>query len=108
MNPLRREVEHLGAPQTRGKCRNHKRLEPFAAHRIKESVDVLWLRCSVLVRREFRWSDEARWIERYGRVERITRKERDEVLEGGASSRRKAYRTTVQENPVSLRWFCFT
>lgn len=52
------------------------------------------------VRREFRWTDEPRWVERYGRLERVTHKDTEnDVVEDGSTSRRRAYRTTLQEKP---------
>src|SRR5690606_437721 len=43
--------------------------------------------------------DEAKWVSRYGIVERISRKTGDDAYEDGRSSRRKSYRTRVVEKP---------
>lgn len=60
---------------------------------------LLW-RFSPAVRNEFTYSDEQRWIGRYGIVERITRKGGDdEPYEDGRVSRRRGYRTRVIEKP---------
>jgi hypothetical protein len=60
---------------------------------------LLW-RFSPAVREEFGYGDEAKWVSRYGIVERISRKAGDDdAYEDGRSSRRKSYRTRVVEKP---------
>ena len=60
---------------------------------------LLW-RFSPAVREEFGHADEAKWVSRYGIVERISRKTGDhDAYEDGRSSRRKSYRTRVVEKP---------
>ncbi len=60
---------------------------------------LLW-RFSPAVREEFGYGDEAKWVSRYGIVERISRKNaEDDAYEDGRSSRRKGYRTRVVEKP---------
>ncbi len=60
---------------------------------------LLW-RFSPAVREEFGYADEAKWVARYGIVERISRKAGDDdAYEDGRSSRRKGYRTRVVEKP---------
>ncbi|MPZ51018.1 MAG: hypothetical protein GEU75_17240 [Dehalococcoidia bacterium] len=59
---------------------------------------LLW-RFSPLVREEFAYKDEQRWVARFGIVERITRKGEDEPYEDGRASRRRGYRTRVVEKP---------
>jgi len=65
------------------------------------SSTLFWLlwRFSPAVREEFTYSDESKWISRYGIVERITRKGADDAYEDGRSSRRRSYRTRVVEKP---------
>jgi len=60
---------------------------------------LLW-RFSPAVREEFGYGEEAKWVSRYGIVERIGRKSgADDAYEDGRSSRRKGYRTRVVEKP---------
>ncbi len=60
---------------------------------------LLW-RFSPAVREEFGYTDEAKWVSRYGIVERISRKAGDDdAYEDGRSSRRRGYRTRVVEKP---------
>lgn len=60
---------------------------------------LLW-RFSPEVRGEFAYGEEARWVSRYGIVERITRKTGDDdVVDEGRSSRRRGYRTRTVEKP---------
>jgi SNF2 family DNA or RNA helicase len=60
---------------------------------------LLW-RFSPAVREEFTYSDESRWIARYGIVERITKKGGDDdACEDGRVSRRRGYRTRIVEKP---------
>ncbi|MCZ7576277.1 MAG: ATP-dependent helicase [Dehalococcoidia bacterium] len=65
------------------------------------SSTLFWLlwRFSPAVREEFSYSDESKWVSRYGIVERITRKSDDDAYEDGRSSRRRSYRTRVVEKP---------
>jgi hypothetical protein len=60
---------------------------------------LLW-RFSPAVREEFTYSDESRWVARYGIVERITKKGGDDdSFEDGRVSRRRGYRTRIVEKP---------
>lgn len=60
---------------------------------------LLW-RFSPAVREGFGYGDEAKWVSRYGIVERISRKTgEDDAYEDGRASRRKSYRTRVVEKP---------
>ncbi|MGE0136032.1 MAG: hypothetical protein AB7L91_19400 [Dehalococcoidia bacterium] len=59
---------------------------------------LLW-RFSPEVREEFAYGEEARWVSRYGIVERITRKTGDDVVDEGRASRRRGYRTRTVEKP---------
>ncbi|MBE7520654.1 MAG: ATP-dependent helicase [Thermoflexaceae bacterium] len=65
------------------------------------SSTLFWLlwRFSPAVREEFTYSDESKWVSRYGIVERITRRSDDDAYEDGRSSRRRGYRTRVVEKP---------
>jgi len=65
------------------------------------SSTLFWLlwRFSPAVREEFLYSDESKWVSRYGIVERIARKGDDDAYEDGRSSRRRGYRTRVVEKP---------
>ena len=59
---------------------------------------LLW-RFSPAMRREFGYHDEARWISRYGIVERITKKDADRYTDDGRLSKRRSYHTRVVEKP---------
>jgi len=59
----------------------------------------LLYRFSPEIRTAFGRSEESRWIERYGFVERIVGRPDDDALEDGRSSRRRRYRTLVRERP---------
>ena len=59
---------------------------------------LLW-RFSPAVREEFAYGEEARWVSRYGLLERITRKGDDDPYEDGRTSRRRGYRTRTVEKP---------
>lgn len=65
------------------------------------SSTLFWLlwRFSPAVREEFAYSEESKWVSRYGIIERITRKGEDDAYEDGRSSRRRSYRTRVVEKP---------
>jgi len=52
------------------------------------------------VRSEFGYRDESRWVSRYGFLERTVPKQRnDDPFKDGRSSRRRGYRTSIQEKP---------
>ncbi|MFN8472818.1 MAG: hypothetical protein U0822_11565 [Anaerolineae bacterium] len=51
------------------------------------------------MRREFGYHDEARWLSRYGIVERITKKDADRYTDDGRLSKRRSYHTRVVEKP---------
>lgn len=51
------------------------------------------------MRVEFGYRDEAKWISRYGVVERITKKDPDAYLDDGRHSRRRTYPTRTVEKP---------
>lgn len=51
------------------------------------------------MRREFGYRDEARWISRYGVVERIRKKDPDAYSEDGRYSKRRSYLTRTVEKP---------
>lgn len=59
---------------------------------------LLW-RFSPALRREFGYHDEARWVSRYGIVERITKKDPDRYTDDGRHSKRRSYWTRVVEKP---------
>ena len=59
---------------------------------------LLW-RFSQAVRAEFGYRDEAKWVSRYGVVERITKKDPDLHLDDGRQSKRRTYLTRVVEKP---------
>jgi len=59
---------------------------------------LLW-RFSPAVRTEFGYRDEARWVSRYGIVERITKKDPDAYTEDGRNFRRRSYLTRTVEKP---------
>jgi hypothetical protein len=59
---------------------------------------LLW-RFSPAVRAEFGYRDEARWVSRYGIVERITKQDPDAYIEDGRHSRRRSYVTRSVEKP---------
>jgi hypothetical protein len=59
---------------------------------------LLW-RFSPEVRREFGYRDEAKWISRYGIVERVTKKHPDTYGEDGRHSKRRTYQTRTVEKP---------
>ena len=59
----------------------------------------LLYRFSPEIRTAFGRSEESRWIERYGFVERTVGRPDDAALEDGRASRRRRYRTVVRERP---------
>ena len=59
----------------------------------------LLYRFSPEIRTAFGRSEESRWIERYGFVERTVGRPDDGALEDGRASRRRRYRTVVRERP---------
>ena len=59
----------------------------------------LLYRFSPRIRSEFGWSDEHRWVERYGFVEHTIGKPTDRHDEDGRASRRRRYRKVVRERP---------
>ncbi|MBI4236574.1 MAG: DEAD/DEAH box helicase family protein, partial [Chloroflexi bacterium] len=59
----------------------------------------LLYRFAPAVRRDFRYSEEARWVSRYGFLERTVHKQDDDAFEDGRASRRRGYRARVQEKP---------
>ena len=59
---------------------------------------LLW-RFSPAVRREFGYRDEAKWISRYGIVERVTKKDSDAYGDDGRHSKRRSYLTRTVEKP---------
>jgi len=59
---------------------------------------LLW-RFSPALREEFAYGEEARWVSRYGIVERITHRGDDASFEDGRTSRRRGYRTRTVEKP---------
>ncbi len=59
---------------------------------------LLW-RFSREVRAEFGYRDEAKWVSRYGVVDRITKKDPDAYLDDGRQSRRRTYPTRIVEKP---------
>jgi hypothetical protein len=58
---------------------------------------VLW-RFSAAIRSEFGYRDEARWVSRYGVLERITRRD-DACVETGRQSKRRGFLTRTIEKP---------
>lgn len=64
------------------------------------TIFCLLYRVNPAIRREFGFGEEARWVQRYGIVERITTKDgADEYDEDGRTSKRRAYRTRTIERP---------
>ncbi len=59
---------------------------------------LLW-RFSPAVRSEFGYRDEAKWVSRYGIVERITKKDPDAYADDGRHSKRRSYLTRTVEKP---------
>jgi hypothetical protein len=59
---------------------------------------LLW-RFSPAVRAEFGYREEAKWISRYGIVERITKRDPDAYLDDGRRSKRRSYLTRTVEKP---------
>ena len=59
----------------------------------------LLYRFSPEIRTAFGRSEESRWIERYGFVERTVGRPDDAAMEDGRASRRRHYRTVVRERP---------
>lgn len=59
---------------------------------------LLW-RFSPSVRHEFGYRDEAKWISRYGVVERIRKKDPDVYGDDGRHSKRRSYLTRTVEKP---------
>lgn len=59
---------------------------------------LLW-RFSPAVRREFGYRDEAKWISRYGVVERMRKKDPDAYSDDGRHSKRRSYLTRTVEKP---------
>src|SRR5581483_11911774 len=59
---------------------------------------LLW-RFSPAVRLEFGYRDEAKWVRRYGIVERITKKDPDAYTDDGRQSKRRSYLTRTIEKP---------
>ncbi len=59
---------------------------------------LLW-RFSPAVRSEFGYRDEAKWVSRYGIVERITKKDPDAYTDDGRHSKRRSYLTRTVEKP---------
>lgn len=59
---------------------------------------LLW-RFSPAMRHEFSYHDEARWISRYGIVERITKRDLDRYTDDGRLSKRRSYHSRVVEKP---------
>jgi SNF2 family DNA or RNA helicase len=51
------------------------------------------------IRGEFEHGDEAKWVARYGFVDRINKKDPEERREDGRQSRRRSYATRVVERP---------
>lgn len=59
----------------------------------------LLYRFSPLIRREFGYHEEGKWIGRYGILERITKKDPDAYTEDGRQSRRRNFVTRTVERP---------
>ena len=59
---------------------------------------LLW-RFSPAVRSEFGYRDEAKWVSRYGIVERINKKDPDAYADDGRHSKRRSYLTRTVEKP---------
>lgn len=59
---------------------------------------LLW-RFSPAVRAEFGYRDEAKWVSRYGIVERISKKDPDAYTDDGRHSKRRSYLTRTVEKP---------
>ncbi len=59
---------------------------------------LLW-RFSPAIRSEFGYRDEAKWVSRYGIVERITKKDPDAYADDGRHSKRRSYLTRTVEKP---------
>lgn len=59
---------------------------------------LLW-RFSAAVRREFGYHGEAKWVSRYGIVERITKKDPNAYDSDGRQSKRRSYLTRTVEKP---------
>lgn len=67
---------------------------------------LLW-RFSPALRLEFGYRDEAKWVSRYGIVERITKKDADAYAEDGRHSKRRSYLTRTVEKPGVLPGMLF-
>ncbi len=59
---------------------------------------LLW-RFSPAIHSEFGYRDEAKWVSRYGIIERITKKDPDEYADDGRHSKRRSYLTRTVEKP---------
>jgi len=59
---------------------------------------LLW-RFSRTVRAEFSYRDEAKWVSRYGILERVSKKDADTYVDDGRVSRRRRYPVRVVEKP---------
>lgn len=63
------------------------------------SLFQLLYRFSQAIKGEYRHNDEIRFASRYGILERITQRPKDEFKEDGVTSKRRAYQTRVVEKP---------
>lgn len=63
------------------------------------SLFQLLYRFSQAVKGEYRHNDEIRFASKYGILERITQRPKDEFKEDGVTSKRRAYQTRVVEKP---------
>jgi superfamily II DNA or RNA helicase len=59
----------------------------------------LFYRFSPAIRTEFAHDDEAKWIARYGYLERITKSDPNAYTDDGRQSKRRGYATRIVEKP---------
>ena len=95
----RGSAQGLAAETLTGACRRTLTLTGTLFGGYSSTLFYLLWRFSPAVRREFGYQDEARWISRYGIVERITRRCPDAYDDDGRHSKRRSYQTRTVEKP---------
>jgi hypothetical protein len=95
----RGSAQGLAAGALAGACRRTLTLTGTAFGGYSSTLFYLLWRFCPPVRAEFGYGDEARWVARYGIVERITKKDADAYTEDGRHSKRRSFVTRTVEKP---------
>lgn len=95
----RGSAQGLAAGALAGACRTTLTLTGTLFGGYSSTLFYLLHRFSPAIRAEFGYHDEAKWVSRYGIVERITKKDPDAYTEDGRQTKRRGYLTRTVEKP---------